>query len=201
MPTLALAMIAFNEEQGLPLAIESVRPFVDEVVVAVDGRTEDGTREAAGDATVFDVEFVDFAQMRNDAVARVRSDWVLMLDADEILEGDPRPLMTRRKRPCIWEFPRRWWMDFDRIRTAPEDEWYPDRQARLFPNDGSVRFERPVHEVAEGLKKHCTFEVVIHHFKYALRDEALIRERDRLYRDLVDRGLAQGFRYRAGKDY
>ena len=67
--------------------------------------------------------------------------------------------------------------------------------------DGSVRFERPVHEVAEGLKKQRTFDVVIHHYKYALRDEALIGERDRLYRDLVERGLAQGFRYRLGKDY
>jgi hypothetical protein len=201
MPSLALAVIALNEEQGLPLTVASVRSYVDEVVVGVDRRTIDGTREALEEATVFDLDFEDFAQMRNDVVARVRSDWVLMLDADEILEGDPRPLLTRRRRPCIWEFPRRHWLDFARTRPAPEDDWFPDRQARLFPADGSVRFLRPVHEVAEGLKKKRSFDHVIHHFKRALRDEALIAERDRLYHSLVERGLAAGHRFRKGKDY
>ncbi|MHC4134113.1 MAG: glycosyltransferase [Planctomycetota bacterium] len=201
MVSLALAMMALNEEHGLPLAVASVRSYVDEIVVGVDRRTTDGTREAVEEATVFDLDFVDFAQMRNDVLARVRSDWVLMLDADEILEGDPRPLLTRLPRPCIWEFPRRHWLDFARTRTAPEDDLYPDRQARLFPNDGSVRFERPVHEVAEGLRKKRSFDQVIHHFKRAMRDDALIAERDRLYLSLVERGLAVGYRFRKGKDY
>jgi glycosyltransferase involved in cell wall biosynthesis len=201
VPSLALAMIAFDEEQGLPLAVASVRAYVDEIVVGVDRRTTDGTREAVEGATVFDLDFVDFAQMRNDVLARVRSDWVLMLDADEVLEGDPRPLLTRRRRPCIWEFPRRHWLDFGRTRPAPEDDWYPDRQARLFPGDGSVRFERPVHEVAEGLRKKRSFDHVIHHFKRAMRDDALIAERDRLYDALVERGLAAGHRFKKGKDY
>lgn len=201
MPSLALAMIVLNEERGLPLTVASVRSFVDEIVVGVDRRTTDRTREAAEGAAVFDLDFVDFAQMRNEVVARVRSDWVLMLDADEILEGDPRPLLTRRRRPCIWEFPRRHWLDFDRTRPAPEDAWYPDRQARLFPADGTARFLRPVHEVVEGLKKRRSFDHVIHHFKHALRDETLIADRDRLYRSLVERGLATGHRFRKGKDY
>ena len=41
MPSLALAMIALNEEQGLPLAVASVRSYVDEIVVGVDRRTTD----------------------------------------------------------------------------------------------------------------------------------------------------------------
>ena len=65
MPTLALAVIARDEERGLPLTIASVRALVDEVVVAVDRRTTDRTREVAGDACVLDVGFTDFAQMRN----------------------------------------------------------------------------------------------------------------------------------------
>ncbi|MEE8105067.1 MAG: glycosyltransferase family 2 protein [Planctomycetota bacterium] len=198
MPTLALAMIAYNEEAGLPLAIASVKGYVDEVVVAVDSRTTDGTRKAAPGARVFDVPFRDFAQMRTDALRAVKSDWVLMLDADEVLEGDPRPLMNTY---ALWELPRRHWTDFARRVPAEFDRWYPDFQRRLFPNDPRIHFKRPVHEVAAGLKSRFAEYPILHHFKEALRSEETLAERDALYDTLVQRGLARGFRYRHGKDY
>lgn len=198
MPSLALVVIALDEEEGLPLALASARGLADEVVVAVDSRTTDRTREVAGDARVVDLEFEDFAQMRNEALALATADWVLMLDADEILEGDPRPLLGR---PAIWEFPRRHWLDFARTRPAPRDRDFPDRQARLFPNDPRVRFVRPVHEVATGLKRRRSREVTIHHLKDALRTPATLAARERLYARLLAQGLADGHRYREGKDY
>jgi glycosyltransferase involved in cell wall biosynthesis len=200
VPTLALAMIALNEEEGLPLTVASVRGLVDEVVVAVDSRTTDRTRTVADRrARLLDVEFTDFAQMRNAALDAVTADWVLMLDADEILEGDPRPLLA--KGPAIWEFPRRHWADLGRTRPAPDDRFYPDRQARLFPRDPRVRFERPVHEVAHGLRRRRTTDVVIHHFKDALRSRETLAARSRLYEELMARGRANGHRFRKGKDY
>jgi len=198
VPTLALAIIALDEERGLPLTLASARPYVDEVVVAVDSRTTDRTRDVAGDARVFDVEFRDFAQLRNAALDAVASDWVLMLDADEVLEGDPRPLLRTR---AIWEFPRRHWADLARTIAADDDRFYPDRQGRLFPGDGSVRFERPVHEWAQGLRRRRTRDVVIHHFKEALRADSTLRARRRLYAELVEQGLRDGHRFRRGKDF
>ena len=50
MPSLGLAIIARDEEAAVPLAIASARPYVDEVVVAVDSRTTDRTRQVAEDA-------------------------------------------------------------------------------------------------------------------------------------------------------
>lgn len=201
MPTLALCIIARDEEMGLPLALASAAGRVDEVVVVVDARTRDRTREVAREAApgarIVDVLFEDFAQMRNAAMKLARSDWVLMLDADELLEGDPRPLLGTR---AIWEFPRRHWADLGRSVPSPDDRFYPDRQGRLFPNDGSVRYERPVHEVPRGLERRFTDAVVLHHLKHALRSHATIEERRRLYLALVEKGRAQGFRFRAGKD-
>ncbi len=200
MPTLGLVVIALDEELGLPLTLASVRDVVDEMLVAVDSRTVDGTREAARDAgaRVVEVDFEDFAQMRTAAVAAVRSDWVLMLDADEVLEGDPRPLLQRR---AIWEMPRRHWADLERTRPAAEDRAFPDRQARLFPNDPRIHFVRPVHELPKGLRVRRTKSPVIHHLKEALRDPATLAARRAQYRELLERGLGQGFRFRRGKDY
>jgi len=198
VPSLAVALIALNEERGLPLALASVRDIADELVVAVDSRTTDRTREVAAGARLVEVEFSDFAQIRNAALDAVTADWVLFLDADETLEGDPRPLLDR---PAIWEFPRHHWCDLERTRPAADDRDYPDRQARLFPNDGSVRFFRPVHEVARGRRRRRAKDVCLHHFKEALRDAELLADRARLYDDLVRRGLEGGHRFRRGKDY
>jgi glycosyltransferase involved in cell wall biosynthesis len=201
VPTLTLCVVARDEEAGLPLALASARPYADEVLVAVDSRTRDRTREvareAAPEARVVDVVFEDFAQMRNAALRLVRTDWVLMLDADEVLEGDPRPLLERR---AIWEFPRRHWADLGRTVPSPDDRFYPDRQGRLFPNDPALHFERPVHEVARGFRRRFTDSVVIHHLKHALRSTETIEERRRLYLALVEKGRAAGFRFRTGKD-
>lgn len=202
MPSLALAMIAKDEERSLPSALASVAGLVDEIVVAVDAATRDGTREvvrqAHPSALLFDVPFQDFAQMRNAALSQVTCDWILVLDADETLEGDPRPLLAR---PAIWEFPRHHWADFARTVPAADDRYYPDWQCRLFPNRRRIRFERPVHEVPRGLPRIRTEQATIHHFKEALRAPEMLAERRALYADLVRKGLAAGFRYRRGKDY
>lgn len=183
-PSLALVMIARDEEQGLPRAIASVRDYVDEIVIAVDSRTTDRTREVAPGARVFDVTFEDFAQMRTAAMRAAKSDWILMLDGDETLEGDPRPLLRGR---VIWQMSRRHWADLERRKPAAADRGYPDRQARLFPNDPCLRFERAVHELAEGFPVKTAAYPLIHHFKDALRSPELLLERQRLYAGLEGR--------------
>ena len=195
MPTLALVIIARDEEVGIPLTLASVAGLVDEVVVAVDSRTTDGTRDVAPGATVLDVTFRDFAQMRNTAIEAATADWILMLDGDEILEGDPRPLLERK---AIWEFPRHHWRDLARTLPADDERFFPDRQGRLFPNEPGIRFERPVHEYPTGLRRRRTRDVLIHHLQVALRSPEVLAARKQLYRELIQRGRAEGHRYRAG---
>ncbi|MFI5403615.1 MAG: glycosyltransferase [Planctomycetota bacterium] len=180
-PSLALVVIARDEERGLPRAIASVKDYVNEIVVAVDSRTTDRTREVAPGAHVFDVTFLDYAQMRTAALRAAKSDWILMLDGDETLEGDPRPLMRRR---VIWKMARRHWKDLERRAPAADDRGYPDRQRRLFPNDPRIRFERPVHELVEGFPVKSAAYPLIHHFKEALRPRELLAERQRLYAEM-----------------
>jgi (heptosyl)LPS beta-1,4-glucosyltransferase len=59
--------------------------FSDEIVVVVDSRSDDRTEEIARRHTdrVWVEEFQDFAQHKNNAIAKARGDWVLIVDADE----------------------------------------------------------------------------------------------------------------------
>jgi tetratricopeptide (TPR) repeat protein len=95
MPTLALSMIVKNGEATLARCLESVRGIADEIVIADTGST-DRTDEIARQygANVFSIFWEnDFAKARNRSLAQVRSDWVLMMDADEMLDPDAASLM------------------------------------------------------------------------------------------------------------
>ncbi|MFA6888259.1 MAG: glycosyltransferase [Candidatus Woesearchaeota archaeon] len=80
-------MIARNEEQTIQRAIDSVKKFVNEIIV-VDTGSEDNTRRIAQDcgATVYDFKWEnDFAKARNFALSMAKSEWVLVIDADECM--------------------------------------------------------------------------------------------------------------------
>jgi tetratricopeptide (TPR) repeat protein len=95
MPTLALSMIVKNAEANLARCLESVRGVADEIVVADTGST-DRTAAIARQhgAVVFGIPWEkDFAKARNRSLAKVRSEWVLWMDADEMLDPDAGKLM------------------------------------------------------------------------------------------------------------
>jgi tetratricopeptide (TPR) repeat protein len=85
MATISLCMIVRDEEAMLGACLASARGVVDEMIV-VDTGSRDATKsiaERAG-ARVYDFAWCDdFAAARNEALRHARSEWVLVLDADE----------------------------------------------------------------------------------------------------------------------
>jgi glycosyltransferase involved in cell wall biosynthesis len=80
-------MIARDEERSIQQALLSARPFVQEIVV-VDTGSSDKTIQLAkrSGANVISFEWCDdFAAARNAALQACTGDWVLSLDADEVL--------------------------------------------------------------------------------------------------------------------
>ena len=88
MTTLALSTIVRDAALCLPACLESVHGMVDEIVIADTGSTDETVQIAMGfGARVIPVGWTDdFAAARNKALAAVKSDWVLALDADEQLD-------------------------------------------------------------------------------------------------------------------
>lgn len=82
--------IARNEEKNLPRSIESVKDYVDELIVVDTGST-DRTVEIATElgAKVFHQEWADdFSAPRNYALEQATGDWIIFLDADEYFAGN-----------------------------------------------------------------------------------------------------------------
>lgn len=87
MKTLSLVMITKNEELKIRRCLESVKDFVNEIIV-VDTGSIDKTKEIALEfgAKIFDYEWNNnFSDARNFAIRQSTGDWNLVLDADEFI--------------------------------------------------------------------------------------------------------------------
>src|SRR3974390_2839612 len=83
--TLSVAMIAMNEEANLARTLETVK-WADEIIV-VDSGSKDRTIEIAqsfGAKTSYH-KFGGHGEQKNVALDLCTSDWILLLDADEVL--------------------------------------------------------------------------------------------------------------------
>ena len=90
MQRLSLCMIVRDEEQRLARCLESVRNVVDEIVV-VDTGSRDNTRAIAERFGAKVVDFTwcdDFAAARNASMDAASGEWLLFLDADEVLSPE-----------------------------------------------------------------------------------------------------------------
>lgn len=90
-PSVAVVILTYNESIHLPRALEHVRSFAKEVFV-VDSFSTDNTVELAkaGGAMVLQHPFTNYARQFEWALenAPITADWVMRLDADEIIESD-----------------------------------------------------------------------------------------------------------------
>jgi glycosyltransferase involved in cell wall biosynthesis len=79
-------IIAMNEADRIRAAIRSVRGWVDEVVVVDSGSTDDtvGAAEAEGARVIYNA-WPGFGQQKRFAEKHCRNDWLLNIDADEVI--------------------------------------------------------------------------------------------------------------------
>jgi len=87
MPSLSVVMIVKDEAARLAECLDSVRGIADEIVVADTGSTDTTINVARRfNATVLEFPWRDdFAEARNQALAAATGDWILHVDADEVV--------------------------------------------------------------------------------------------------------------------
>lgn len=86
MKYLSLFIITKNEGDKIADCIESAKNICDEIIVCDSNSTDDTVQIAKKlGAKVIQHEFIGFADQKNYALSQCTGDWVLSLDADEVL--------------------------------------------------------------------------------------------------------------------
>lgn len=146
IPKLSLCMIVKNEEDVLARCLKSVKSIVGEIIIVDTGST-DKTPEIAKEfgATILHHEWGDdFCSARNYSLDHVTGEWVLVLDADEVLIYDSSEQIARLLTDNQAEgyFIR----VVNLLGDPPDLETSDDMVVRLFRNRPEYRFEGVIHE-------------------------------------------------------
>ena len=142
---LSFCMIVKNESATLPKCLSSVKDVVDEMVVLDTGST-DRTPEIARElgAKVYHFEWCnDFSAARNESLKYITGDWILVLDADEVLKPEIVPQM---KEAMLKE--RYILINLVRHEVGATQSPY-SLVSRLFRNHPDIYFSHPYHAMVD----------------------------------------------------
>ncbi|MGH7743168.1 MAG: glycosyltransferase, partial [Candidatus Eiseniibacteriota bacterium] len=208
--SLSLCMIVRTEERTLARCLARAKPAVSEIIV-VDTGSLDRTREIATayGAKVFEHPWADdFSAARNFALANATSEWILVLDADEVIAAHELAAVAALASGAgsklkSWSFVTRnyvaavntsGWTANDGSYALDEagTGWIPSVKVRLFPNRADIRFSDPVHERVEPALEKLGIPVKaaaipVHH--YGKLDERADRGKGESYYELGKRKL------------
>ncbi len=145
---LSLAMIVKDEEQVIERVLSCARSFCDELVVVDTGST-DKTVEIAErlGAKVFHFEWInDFAAARNCSFSHCTGEWIIWLDADDVVPPESQAKIRELMSQPIDE-------SVDRIVCSYDIAFAPDGQClismpreRILRRASGGQWEYPIHE-------------------------------------------------------
>ena len=147
MTKLAVIVITKNEARNIQACLQSVG-FANQIVVLDSGST-DGTADLAksmGAELNQSPDWPGFGIQKNRALAFVRCDWVLSIDADERITPELRAeiqAVLYKPKFDVYSFPR---LSSYCGQYMRHSGWHPDRVTRLFKRGSASFSDDLVHE-------------------------------------------------------
>jgi glycosyltransferase involved in cell wall biosynthesis len=174
-PTVSLVIVAKNEERTIGSVIDAARPLVDEILVVDSGSTDSTIAlcEERG-ARVIHQDWLGYARQKNFALELATKDWILSLDADEILTPALVQEITQLKQSPLFEkfdgykLPRVLYIGDTPVKHGG---FYPDAQLRLFKRGKGHWGERLVHEAIKMEGPVTVLKNHMDHYSYKTVDD------------------------------
>ena len=219
-------MITKNEEKLLEQCLNSVKEIADEIIVVDTGST-DKTKEIAKkyDAKIFGFKWIDdFSAARNESIRHAAKDWILVMDADEVIEKHDlskiKDAIENAKDIAGFSLEQRSYTsnffegavkndsDFELVKDYPF--YISHFLVRLFKNGLGLHFRHRVHELIEDSIKEKNLKykktgIVLHH-SGSLKDVALISDKTEQYSKIILKQLEEEpnnarYNYQAARMY
>ncbi len=188
---LSLCMIVKNEADIISGCLKSVKGIADEMIVVDTGST-DGTAALAENmgAKVYNYEWNDsFSDARNFSLSKASGDWILVMDADDILEPSDREkvLGTVKNAPAD--------VDLYCFRTLCYSGKAPSAEnvlinlnIRLIRNGRGFSYKGRIHEQVcpsesnKGKYKIAAADIRVHHYGYL---DCFVKKKDKRGRNIA----------------
>lgn len=173
---ISVVIIAKNEEKNIGRCLESVK-WADDIIV-VDGYSADRTIEIAKSfgASVIQHAFTgSFADDRNVGLEKAKNDWVLQLDADDVVTHPFKDRMeealSKHEGPAVYKFRRK-----NFFLGHPMDHGGFHHYIPNLVNKKYVRYEGVVHEVPVHKGRAGIIEADIEHYPFESLSQFISRQ-------------------------
>ncbi len=210
MEQISLCIITKNNESTLRNCLNSVKNLVSEIILVDTGST-DNTKTIAKEFTdkIYSFDWKNnFSEAKNFALERASKEWVLVLDADEVIsEKDFKKIigLIEHKSYLGFSFIQRNYTNepgsFNWV-SSKDDEYpeskvafgySPTKMIRFFKNIPEIRFTGVVHDSVEKslvkIGKFAETDIPIHHFGLLNRG----KDRMEFYLELEKNNYKGGF--------
>lgn len=201
IPSLGAAIIVKNVESTILHALDSLSGIVQQIVVVDTGSTDKTSQICSrfGVELHFHMWTDNFSEARNYALERMRTDWIIQLDADEELDKNSLENISQLFiNPNIGGLHTQIWNVLD---GGIESE---HRYTRIFRRHPKIRYECAIHEQIASSIHSAGFEVVdspviIRHFGYEGHSpEKIERNSTLLRKELADNPQDKWLTYHLG---
>ena len=147
MVTISLCMIVKNEEDVLARCLDCVEDIVDEIII-VDTGSKDNTKKIARKYTnkIIDFKWIDdFSAARNYSFSKATKDYILWLDADDIILSEDIKKFKELKQTLTQDVDNvmmKYNVDFDENGAVTLSYF----RERLSKRTNNCQWMEPVHE-------------------------------------------------------
>lgn len=153
MLPLSVVIITYNEEKNIERCLDSVKEIADEILV-VDSFSTDKTEKICSS---YKVRFIKkawegYSSTKNFANQQARYDWILSLDADEVLSEELKKSIAEIKKGAETKTYK-----FNRLtnycgKWIKHGGWYPDTKVRIFDRR-KTKWEGDIHETLTNINE------------------------------------------------
>ncbi|WP_152657816.1 glycosyltransferase family 2 protein [Oceanobacillus sp. CFH 90083] len=190
MVKISLCMIVKNEEEVLRQCLDSVNAICDEIIIVDTGSTDD-TKQIASEYTekVMDFKWIDdFSAARNFAFKQAASDYILWLDADDILKEEDQKKLKKLKEELdasVDAVSMLYHIAFDEF----DNPTFSYRRNRLVKRERNFTWIGPVHEYLEVSGNIISSDIAVTHRKADKSDVKAINDRNlKIYEKRLEQG-------------
>lgn len=197
MNKISAVIITKNEEHNIARCLDALT-WVDEIII-VDSHSDDRTVEIAHkyNTKIITIDWVGYGPAKQEAVKHTTNDWVLSIDADEVVSEslalEMQTILSNDNLADGYLMPRK--TNF-MGRWINHSNWYPDYILRLFNKNKGGFNSNLVHEAieVEGTRAYLKNDLL--HYSYPTLDEYF--RKSNIYtrmgaEDLYARGKKAGF--------
>ena len=200
MKEISLCMIIKNEEETIGRCLESVKDLVDEIII-VDTGSSDKSKEIVSKYTdkIYDFEWVDdFAKARNFSFSKATKDYIMWLDADDVMLEEDREKFKKLKSEMG---------SADIYKCIYNCSFYPNGEPKVIQNrvrivkrEKNYKWVSPIHEVIIPSGKIENTDIAITHKKIKINEPG---RNMKIFKKMIDEGIKLDNRqqYAYAKEY